>query len=55
MLGMVNIDQIIYFLVCLSGLGSTSVSTEVPGECILSELGLDCLRESICPNLWSEP
>ena len=49
------LTKIIYCLVCLSDIGSTSVSTEVPAECIVSELGLDCSRESICPNLWSEP
>ena len=49
------LTKIIYCLVCLSDIGSTSISTEVPGECIVSELGLDCSRESICPNLWNEP
>ena len=65
LLGVVNVDQntLLLGFDCLV-LDPLLLNAEVSGECrvsiehashVVSDLGIDCFRESVCPNPWNEP
>ena len=48
------LTKIINCLGLLVRSGPLLLNAEVPGECMVSDLGLACLLESVCPNPWNE-